>query len=172
MNYTFDLRFNFYWRPSMTKTIVVHCHRWPWPWPWPWLWVWARWHQVNGHRDKELAEEPEPEVFAEPLIEVLVIMIHLYWRGCQDPYSTIATLTSARLTTNYHGLLDSFLLQVTSRRDSGGEALVATNVNIFSHYFFILAPYCLISCKHVIFIIYVILCKVHNLESECALFHL
>ena len=112
---------------------------------------------MNGHRDKELAEESEAEVFAEPLIEVLVIMVafHLYWRGCQDPYSTIATLTSARLTTNYHGLLDSFLLQVTSRRDSRGEALVATNVNIFSHYFFILAPYCLISCKHVIFIIYV-----------------
>ena len=129
---------------------------------------------MNGHRDKELAEESEAEVFAEPLIEVLVIMIaiHLYWRGCQDPYSTIATLTSARLTTNYHGLLDSFLLQVTSRRDSGGEALVATNVNIFSHYFFILAPYSLISCKQVIFIIYVILCKVHNLESECALSHL
>ena len=64
---------------------------------------------MNGHRDKELAEEPEPEVFAEPLIEVLVIMIafHLYWRGCQDPYSTIATLTSARLTTNYHGLPQS-----------------------------------------------------------------
>ena len=129
---------------------------------------------MNGHRDKELAEESEAEVFAEPLIEVLVIMVafHLYWRGCQDPYSTIATLTSARLTTNYHGLLDSFLLQVTSRRDSRGEALVATNVNIFSHYFFILAPYCLISCKQVIFIIYVILCKVHNLESECALSHL
>ena len=133
---------------------------------------------MNGHRDKELAEEPEPKVFAEPLIEVLVIMVafHLYWRGCQDPYSTIATLTSARLTNsnNYHGLpgLDSFLSQVTSRRGSEGEALVATNVNIFSHYFFILAPYCLISCKQVIFIIYVILCKVHNLESECALFHL
>ena len=131
---------------------------------------------MNGHRDKELAEEPEPKVFAEPLIEVPVIMIaySLYWRGCQDPYSTIATLTSARLITNYHGLpgLDSFLSQVTSRRGSGGEALVATNVNIFSHYFFILAPYSLISCKQVIFIIYVILCKVHNLESECALFHL
>jgi len=40
---------------------------------------------VNGHRDKELAEESEAEVFAEPLIEV------------------------------------------TSRRDSRGEALVATN---------------------------------------------
>ena len=64
---------------------------------------------MNGHRDKELAEEPEPEVFAEPLIEVLVIMIaiHLYWRGCQDPYSIIATLTSVRLTTNYHGLPQS-----------------------------------------------------------------
>ena len=97
---------------------------------------------MNGHRDKELAEEPEPEVFAEPLIEVLVIMIaiHLYWRGCQDPYSTIATLTSARLTTNYHGLLDSFLSQVTSRRGSGGEALVATDVSIFSRYFFYSGP--------------------------------
>ena len=100
---------------------------------------------MNGHRQKELAEEPEPEVFAEPLIEVLVIMIaySLYWRGCQDPYSTIATLTSARLTTNYHGLpgLDSFLSQVTSRRGSEGEALVATNVSIFSHYFFSCWPY-------------------------------
>ena len=134
---------------------------------------------MNGHRDKELAEESEAEVFAEPLIEVLVIMIaySLYWRGCQDPYSTIATLTSARLTTIptttvYHGLLDSFLSQVTSRRGSGGEALVATNVNIFSHYFFILATYSLISCKQVIFTIYVILCKVHNLESENTLSHL
>ena len=102
---------------------------------------------MNGHRQKELAEEPEPEVFAEPLIEVLVIMIaySLYWRGCQDPYSTIATLTSARLTNsnNYHGLpgLDSFLSQVTSRRGSEGEALVATNVSIFSHYFFSCWPY-------------------------------
>ena len=99
---------------------------------------------MNGHRQKELAEEPEPEVFAEPLIEVLVIMIaySLYWRGCQDPYSTIATLTSARLTTNYHGLpgLDSFLSQVTSRRDRGGEKVVATNVSIFSRYFFHSGP--------------------------------
>ena len=131
----------------MTKTIVIH--------RWPWTKLWERWHQVNGHRDKELAEEPEPEVFAEPLIEVLVIMIaiHLYWRGCQDPYSTIATLTSARLTTNYHSLprpttvyqglprsIRLLLSQVTSRRGSGGEALVATDVSIFSRYFFYSGP--------------------------------
>ena len=144
--------FDFYSRPSMTKTLVIHRL--------PWKWLWERWHQVNGHQDKELAEEPEPEVFAEPFIEVPVIMIAYspYWRGCQDPYSTIATLTSARLTTNYHGLpgLDSFLSQVTSRRGSEGEALVETNVSIFSHYFFHFDP---------ILLDFLQACHIHNLYN-------
>ena len=105
---------------------------------------------MNGHRDKELAEEPEPEVFAESPIEVLFIFIGEVVKIHIPQLQPLLVLDSLPTTTVYQSLLDSFLSQVTSRRGSGGEALVATDVSIFSRYFFILAPYCLISCKHVI----------------------